>query len=398
LTNGKGPDTDKCAPEGRKSLAISLNRRTYLPLLYGLLCAGLAFSWQALKVRGQFGGNWTGLFDTGKELPSPPELASENIIVASESTGYDGQFYHYVAHDPFFRHGLSRYVDNPRMRYGRILVPLAAYLLAAGNPNWIDPAVLTVILFFIFLGACWLARFALQNGRRPESAFLFLLLPATILSIETLTVDVALVALCAGFALMQNQPAWKLMPILALAPLVRETGLILIGASISSAMLAKSWRQAALFALTAIPWLAWAWFVHMHTEPEPYTISGIPLSNTLQAVLHLENAVPGRLGWILTLLAIFGSVAAIGLGLLQIRRTDQVALACVGFSLLGVMLQRWDVWQNFHAHTRLLSPLYMWLAVGAVGRSTPLKLAPLVLVVPRFLLHLLPQIRLLLLD
>jgi hypothetical protein len=80
------------------------------------------------------------------------------------------------------------------------------------------------------------------------------------------------------------------------------------------------------------------------------------------------------------------------LGLSQIRRTGPVALACVGFGLLGVVLQRGDVWENYHAHTRVLSPLYMWLGMSTVVRPSSFALLPLVLVMPRFLLQLLAQI------
>jgi hypothetical protein len=355
----------------------------------------LAFSWQALKVRGEFHGNWTGLFDTGRDFPPPPELSFENIAIVSDTTGYDGQFYHYVAHDPFFRHGLARYIDNPRLRYGRILVPLAAYALAVGNPHWIDRAYRFVVLLFVFLGAYWTGCFMLQHGRRAASAVLFALLPATILSIEVLAVDVALMALCAGFLLMQDEPPWKLVPVLALAPLVRETGLLLIGGAILSAILKKHWRRAALFVLAIIPWLAWTWFVDLHTQAQPYPISPIPFSETWQALLHVKSAVPGAIGLILTVLdrlAIVGSITAIMLGLYQIRRAGAVALACVGFGLAGVILQHADVWENYHAHTRVLSPLYMWLAMGGVMRPSRAAFLPLYLVMPRFLLQLLAQI------
>jgi hypothetical protein len=364
-------------------------------LLWALLCAAIAFSWQALKVRGEFHGNWTGLFDTGRDFLPPPELAFENIVIVSDTTGYDGQFYHYVAHDPFFQQGLSRYIDNPRLRYGRILVPLAAYALAAGNPHWIDWAYRFVVLLFVFLGAYWAARFMLQHGPRADSALLFALLPATILSIEVLAVDVALMALCVGFFLMQDERSSKLVPILALSPLVRETGLLLIVAAVLSAILRKHWRRVILFALSVTPWVAWTWFVYLHTQAQPYPISLVPFSEILGALIHVQSAAPGLIGGTLTVLdrlAIVGSIVAIVLGLCHMRRAGAVALACVGFGLLGAVLQRGDVWENYHAHTRVLSPLYMWLAMGGVVRPSRAAFLPLYLVMPRFLLQLLAQI------
>ena len=361
------------------------------------MCVLLAFSWQALKVRSEFGGNWTGLFDTGKAFPPPPELARENILVVSETTGYDGQFYHYVAHDPFLRRGLTRYVDNPRLRYSRILVPMMAYLLSAGHQDWVDRSFRLVILLFVGLGAWWMTRFALKHRWRKDSALLFVLFPAAILSVETLTVDVALMALCVGFLLFQDEqePAWKLAAILVLAPLVRETGAILTAAATLSALRTRRWRRALLFAGTIAPWLAWISFLYLHTDSHPYAISPIPFSETWLALLHVRSAVQGPIGSLLTALdrlAILGSALAIVLGLFQIRRPDAVALACAGFGVLGLLLQRGDVWLNYHAHTRVLSPLYLWLAMESTPLPPLLARLPLILVTPRYLLQVLPQL------
>ena len=61
-------------------------------------------------------------------------LGSEQIW-RPESRGFDGQFYHYMAHDPLLTHGMAGAVDLPRLRYGRILVPALAYAVAFGRPD-----------------------------------------------------------------------------------------------------------------------------------------------------------------------------------------------------------------------------------------------------------------------
>src|SRR5207249_3234378 len=49
-------------------------------------------------------------------------------------TGYDGQFYFAIAHDPFLtRPETAASLDDSALRYRRILYPLAAWLLAAGS-------------------------------------------------------------------------------------------------------------------------------------------------------------------------------------------------------------------------------------------------------------------------
>ncbi|HEV8146815.1 MAG TPA: hypothetical protein VGP79_10555 [Bryobacteraceae bacterium] len=94
------------------------------------MVAALVLTWQALTVRYSYGGNWSGLFCTGSRMPFPSELAHENIYVFPNSSGYDGQAYHYVAHDPWFQRGLANYIDAPRLRTRRILVPALAWLVA----------------------------------------------------------------------------------------------------------------------------------------------------------------------------------------------------------------------------------------------------------------------------
>src|SRR5262245_52116131 len=118
-------------------------------------------AWQSLIVYGSYSGNWTALFmigDAGRQ-PAPPELLA-GAYVFKDSSGFDGQFYRYVAHDPFLRHGLNALMDAPSGRYHRILVPVLAWLLAGGRAEWIDTAYQVVILGSAFVGTWWLARFA----------------------------------------------------------------------------------------------------------------------------------------------------------------------------------------------------------------------------------------------
>jgi hypothetical protein len=94
--------------------------------------------WQWATVTANYGGNWTALFCTGAVQQHPPLAASERVYLFANSTGYDGQFYHYVAHDPMMRSDLKSYIDDPGLRYRRILIPLLAYGIATGRSQWVD--------------------------------------------------------------------------------------------------------------------------------------------------------------------------------------------------------------------------------------------------------------------
>jgi hypothetical protein len=117
--------------------------------------------------------------------------------------GYDGQFYRFIAHDPFLRQGTPAYLDGPVSRSYRILVPLLAWILAGGRQGLIDGAFVLVIAASVFGGVYWLACAMVRLGRNAAWGLLFLALPGTIVSVDRMTVDVALAALTACFAWQQ---------------------------------------------------------------------------------------------------------------------------------------------------------------------------------------------------
>jgi hypothetical protein len=232
-----------------------------LPWLTALAAVSACLAWQGITVHFNYGGNWTALFCTGAELRQPPELAHERIYLFPSSTGYDGQYYHYQAHDPFLRRGLSEYVDSPRLRYRRMLVPTAAWLLAGGQDRWIDPAFIAVILAFVFLGTLWSARLAVELGRHPAWGLLFLIVPATLISLNRMTVDIALAALVVGFVWHSRKgiSAPSLL-ILALAALARETGVLLAAGYCLYWLAERRLRAAALSASALLPVAPWYFF------------------------------------------------------------------------------------------------------------------------------------------
>lgn len=67
------------------------------------IAVALVACWQWATVTANFCGNATVLFCTGALQPQPPLNASENTYLFANSLGYDGQFYRYVAHEPFLR-------------------------------------------------------------------------------------------------------------------------------------------------------------------------------------------------------------------------------------------------------------------------------------------------------
>jgi hypothetical protein len=369
-----------------------------------ILFAGIAvfavLGWQWATVRANYGSNWTALFCTGGVHGVPPGLASEHIYLFPGSTGFDGQMYHYIAHDPLMRDkGLSRFVDSPRLRYRRILVPALAWLLALGRTGWIDGMYFTVNLLFVGLGVFWSAEWLRGHSRHPGWGLLFPLLPSTVMSVDRLVVDVALGALAIAFVLYSKRPCWQLYLVLAAATLTRETGLLLLAGYCGYLLFQRRWATAVLFCSSAAPAALWYGYVQLHLAPDHHTTNWLPLPELFGAILHPVTYPAGvplvPLVQAADLLALAGMLLAIALAILLVARGcfQPECLAALLFALLGILflLQRSEEWQNVYGFGRAWSPLLLFLAVQAVRRRSSVWLLPWAMMVPRVAIQLAPQ-------
>jgi hypothetical protein len=363
----------------------------------------LALLWLALTVRYNYGGNWTGLYCTGANQPVPRHLIPETIYAQSVSGGYDGQFYHYIAHDPLGRTRLREYIDAPQLRYRRILVPGLAYLAAVGQRQFIDAAYVTVVLGFVFLGCYWTSRFAVLHRRHALWGLLFLAVPATLVSIDRMTVDVALAALCVGFAVLAAEGRSRLLLLLLVAaPLARETGLALTAAYCLWALLRRERRRALYGALTVLPFAVWCFYVQLHFGAQGFGWLAAQFLRDLTGVIIHPYAYPwgpvkNAVVVSADLLALAGSLAAIGLAFrFRVKRSGSLleymilVEGVVGLSL--VLFGSRDVWVQAYAHARVLSALLVLLALRSLERRSWIDLVPILLVLPRIAMQVFPQV------
>ena len=375
------------------NVAALANGRVFI--MTALLCALSGLALQFLIVHIRYGGNWTALFCAGSHFPAPPALAGENIYVFRNSNGYDGQMYHYVAHDPLIRTDIWRYLDEPRLRYRRILLPGMAYLLAAGRQSAIDAAYIAANLLFLFLGAWWLSRYLDGIGLDARLAALFALTPAALISLDRLTIDLAFTTLCIGFALYlrlgRNAPAYA---VLLLACLSRETGIVVAVA----ASLALSWQRrfarAALLCTAAAP--AAAWYLYVNARAPGYGSVKlerlIPFRALFEAVLTstaypFGAALNAGLVW-LDRLALVGMVLAMLLGVWLARRNGlgQMEAVMLMLTMVGLCLPRWD---DIFSTARVFTPLLIYVILHGIRTIGWKAAVPLLMTTPRIALQVL---------
>jgi hypothetical protein len=349
--------------------------------VWAVATVALLLLWQFLTVHYNRGGNWTALFLTGQDYPVPPDLATGTYRFPGG--GFDGEMYRFVAHDLFMQRGYARYMDVPAQRYHRLLVPALAYLLVAGHQPWIDASYIAVIALFVFLGAYWLSRWAALAGFHPAWALAFLLVPATVISMDRMTVDVALAAFTIAFAVYWRTDSWwKLFLVLLLACLVRETGLLLVAGACLFGLLNRRFARVALWASAALPMFIWYWFIHrIYAEKTHY---GAPtwFADKLGPGLFYRMLQPPRypLPPFLEGIARFADVLALAsillaailaiLLFLRAHPKGPFALSGLLFAALVFALTSGQYWTDVNGYARVLSPLLILVALPSISRET----------------------------
>lgn len=354
-------------------------------------------TWQWATVTANYGGNWTALFCTGALSRLPPLADSEHVYLFANSTGYDGQAYHYIAHDPFLLSGLKSCIDDPRLRYRRILMPLLAYMVGLGHSEWIDSAYELAFLFTIGLGVYWSCRFAEQTGLPAASGLLFLLMPAIPVAMDRLVVDAALAALTVAFLHYSRSPSWRLFLVLVCAALTRETGFVLVLACVAYLLWRREFRIAGIFLLSSVPAVLWYSYVQIRTTGRPNGISLVPLAAIFRALENPWKYPPGTplIGavHVADYAALAGMLLGFGLALYWWARrpTDPPRIAAMLFAVIGLVLQRPDPWQSVYHYGRVYTPLLLCLAAVAAQCRKPWLLAPCGMILPRVAIELAPQ-------
>jgi hypothetical protein len=139
-------------------------------------------------------------------------------------TGYDGQFYYFLAVDP--THGRD-YMDAPGFVYSRIGYPMTVRALSGGNPTLIPYVMALVNILAAVGGTLAIAFFLRRHGLPPTWALLYGLFPGLILAVlRDLTEPMAFALAAAALLVFDPRSKLRLLAsasIFGLAMLTRET-------------------------------------------------------------------------------------------------------------------------------------------------------------------------------
>jgi len=307
-----------------------------------------------------------------------------------------------IAHDPLIRRGFLSSVDSPRLRWRRIGVPGLAGLLAGGSDGAVDYVYIAIELAVVFLGTLWLSWYVQSQSLHPAWGLTFLLIPAVAVSLDRLTIDLPLAAICVGLVLYADtrKTGWQVYALLGAAPLIRETGMILVAGWCVYRIAQRDARGAMLSAATALPAAAWWIYVQRNTPPDgtdwlsSYPFSGI-IQRTLQGTGDPTNTLWLRAANVFEDFALAGMWLAIVLGLYLAwnwRRefSETTAILLAAFT---AALGRFDLWSSAYATGRTMSPLLILLALLAFRKRSALLALPLLLFLPRIALQYEAQFR-----
>ena len=361
------------------------------PWHIALLCTVLACVWQWVLAAGYFQGHWSGLFVSSSYFPLSPPVREEGTFVRPNSVGFDGQFYHTMAHDPADLYGTDRFMDASHLRYSRILLPGLSYILGFGR--WVDRAYWGLELTSVFAGVLCLAALAQSAGRSLWWGAAFTILPPVYMSLERGLVDLPLCALIAAAVLSAERANLKTCWLaLAAAGLVREMGLVAIAAFAFFALRQGRLRESAYWALAAAPALAWIGYVVLFI-PQTATVPlsfPYPLFGVIQGIAHPVGYPYAT--WENTVLRVSDAIAVGGVmlayalgGWAGVRGRTLVAAAALAFAVFGAIASSTPIleYHDPYNYCRQNGALLLMLLIAAIQSGRWTLLLPLALLLPR---------------
>lgn len=291
---------------------VSKQSKWPLPLFISALAILVTISVTMIYVDRVLQGEFRHIFLPAQMFGVPEKLAAhgyDTLFKDEHTTGWDGQFYYYIANDPFARADTPAHLDADAYRYQRIGLPLLAFAAAKlTGQHWVSPQTyyltnLAILFVATFMTACffrrhdihplWVLLWTLGMGTQmtqmhglPDGAADGLLLIALICLLNGRTLPYVIAM---AFAALSRE-IYALVPAAMLAGSFilssREHGL---APQLRPAALCRRLRQQWMHILPVAIVVAWQIFVrlrfHIAPSAQTFDIIGLPLKSALQFML-----------------------------------------------------------------------------------------------------------------
>jgi hypothetical protein len=187
-----------------------------------------------------------GTFPQAGDFFTDVNEAPTNLIILTDSFGYDGQFYYRIALNPLTREKTEFGIEigSPRYRHQRILYPLLAWLFSFGSPPMVIYALILVNFLALIMIGYAAGKYAQQARRHALLGLAFALYPGFLytLSRDLVEITEAALILLALVTLARQKTSFS-TTLLSLAVLAKETALLTAVSLISQK---KYWTNAVL--------------------------------------------------------------------------------------------------------------------------------------------------------
>jgi hypothetical protein len=294
----------------------------------------------------------------------------------------DGQAFATLARDP----SLSRPDDftsrgEAAYRAQRPLLSYLAWMGSFGRSGWVPPALAILFVLAVAAAATGLATLLERRRCNPWLAVGLLLLPGTYASLEYFGPEVLGLALVVWGLIAWTPPTNRrtvvAVVLFALAGLARETYLLVPAVLALVALPQRRFRDTAMLAASALPWVAWLVVVHARFGAWP-TDSGqgsLGSANPALTAVPFEGLVGALRHAPLGTVAPYAVVGALLALLAFINRDDVLSKVVLMFGAFAAFLSEY-VWSNWQFFARVLLPLYALGFVVLFGRVLTSESSP----------------------
>lgn len=314
----------------RELIVLFLTAATFLSVLY----------LYSLK----FDKNITGFMVIGDYFEAPQIWTSQTLIHKG-SVGYDGQFYYYIAHDPFILGNSYSHIDFPAYRYQRIIYPLTAWLLSFGQPKLIPYMMVVVNLTGILLGTYFIILILKHYGRSPWYGLFYASFWGFLLCLlrslpEPLAITFVVIAV---YSYLKGKPIGQCI-FLTLAALTQETTLMVTLAFLFYFLGKKEFRRSLYLLIPPLAYFLWQLYIYIHFQTFSFLGGtqnfGPPLWGITEKFLSLWQS---GLSYekLAELLFLLGILFLIGVAFYEIfKYYSPFTVSFFGYALLTVFLNK----------------------------------------------------------